>query len=182
MQSIQRGQGRITEVHNPLEALAELCTLNRAQEPRRKHNLPKGDAIALLVFNPDGRLELLPELYRSIREKLRDVELFAVESTSRGLMLIDITNATRRKPRSPEGEQGKPTSYGHLRLAGTDEEGGEGDVVETGQAQSSEPHQTGESSSKTNPTDPPERTLSAGELDMLLGRNEDEDPSADDRE
>ncbi|MCH2145207.1 MAG: hypothetical protein MK082_08685 [Phycisphaerales bacterium] len=182
MQSIQRARGQVTEVHNPLAALAELCTLNRSQEPRRRQNLPKDDAIALLVYNPDGRLELLPELYRSIREKLRDVELFAVESTSKGLMLIDITNVTTRQTRAPQSEQEKPSGYGQLRLAGTEREADQVEAEETGEAQAPESEQTGESPAGTNPKDPPERTLSAGELDMLLGRNEDEDPSADELE
>ena len=177
LDSMHRHKGTVTEVHNPIAALSELCTLNRFLEPRRRQAPPDSPEIALLIFNPDGRIELLPDLYRAVRERLRDVVLFAVESTPKGPMLLDITKHARSPRRAPDSEPGPETQYGHLKLTGAiDDLPPEEDGDQAGPAQNEQ------NPDRSNLEDPAERTLSAGELDMLLGRNEYDAPADDELE
>lgn len=177
--SLQTDRVKVTEVHNPLAALEELCTLNRAEEPRRKHKLPQRPSIALVVIEP-GSLEQLPHLYRVIRAHLSDVELFVVETTDEGCVLLDITHP-RPAPRRAEPKPMEPdtgTRYGHLRFTGdthpeVDAPPGIESPAPPEKPAESEPDEK-ESSSTVNPDQREERTLTAEELDMLLGRNDDD--------
>jgi hypothetical protein len=163
---------RVTEVHNALAALEELCALDRAEEPRRRNNIQSSERIALLVVEP-GTLEELPDLYRVLRQHLPSVDIVPIETTEAGLIFLNITSqieppSGRAEPESAPQPELKNRDYGHLRFTGTPELGTEnpGKAPETA---GSEPGEV-ESSSGSNPEDPPQRTLTEEERDRLQGR------------
>ncbi len=165
---------RVTEVHNALAALEELCALNRAEEPRRRQNIRQAERIALLVIEP-GTLEELPDLYRVLRQHLSEIDIIPIENTDQGLIFLNITHqgnapGADRRRNSPGDQELEKRQYGHLRYTGTPETEPKtpGKPPETA---GSDPTNA-ESSSGMNPEDPPERNLTEEERDRLHGRFE----------
>ena len=179
---------RVSEVHNPLAALEELCAFDREQEPRRRNNIQSSERVALLVVEP-GTLEELPDLYRVLRHHLPEVDILPIETTEMGVMFLNITKQPPPAPeapapkRAPEVQQ-DDHDYGHLKFTGMPEptpqdaaETPEAAPGEASEAAGSEPKGT-ESSSGSNPEDPPQRTLTEEERDRLHGRFDTDGPAS----
>ena len=165
---------RVTVVHNALAALEELCALDREEEPRRRNNIRQGEQIALLVVEP-GTLEELPDLYRVLREHLREVDIIPIETTEEGLIFLNITRqggspSADTQGNTPPDPKLEDRQYGHLRFTGTPESQPK-TPEKAPETAGSEPTKT-ESSSGSNPEDPPQRTLTEEERDRLHGRFE----------
>lgn len=173
---------RVSEVHNPLAALEELCALDREQEPRRRNNIKTREKVALLVVEP-GTLEELPDLYRVLRHHLTDVDILPIETTEMGVMFLNITTQTPPAPAPKRAPQEKPTqrAYGHLKFTGMSEATppeGPAKVPEEAPEAAGPDSKGTESSSGSNPEDPPQRTLTEEERDRLQGRFDEDGPAS----
>ena len=60
---------QVTQVYDPLNALAELCLLDRAEQPRRDWGLESKERIALIFFEQDA-WSSLNELLKIVKESI----------------------------------------------------------------------------------------------------------------
>ena len=177
IRSIIRDVGsQVSEVHDPLNALAELCALDRWGEPRRRNGIDSEQKIALLVIEP-GTLEQLPDLYETIKTYLPHVNIIPIESTADGVIIFEMgsedtqISAVEPPPTPPVPEEADPVERPYLRYTGGSEEPVENpeDVEESAETADSE-HDRTESPEVSNPEDPPQRRLTKEEEDRLRGR------------
>ena len=180
--SLQDYWGQMIEVHSPFGALEELCSLNRHEEPRRRNNDPTREVIALVVLE-SGRWNQLQDLFRVIRTKLRDVEIFVVDEVDGTTMLMNVTNS-----RPEDSQEAAPApddateatemkdDAPFLRYTGDPEPE---EMPEPDEARASHPESgevvEPEEAASGYPEDPPDRTLTAEELDSLLRRSDERD-------
>ena len=183
---------QVTQVYDPLNALAELCLLDRAEQPRRDWGLEARDKIALIFFEQDA-WESLNKLLEIVKARLPAISVW---NCTNGLAL-EISKAQVQPPRRPQSArdtndpnaEGPPRGrkeYGTLRLTGSFPEAPE--EKPTKKEAPENPPQTAPTDS-TNPeseanpdsVEPKQSdlpTVSPEELELLLGLLEDEDESS----
>ena len=181
--SLQEYWGEMVEVHNPISAFEELCLLYRREEPRRRNSDPTRERIALVVIE-SGSWEHLQELFRVIRDKLPEIEIFVVDEVEGATMLMNVTNSrpdaiappAADPPPSPMNADSVTDPAPFLRYTGEPEQHPESEEsLKEAQPPETAPEASmdAESSDDAFPEDPPDRTLTPEELDALLGRSDD---------
>ena len=129
-----------------------------------------------------GRWEHLQDLLRVTRTRLPDVSIFVVDEVDGTTLLMDVTNSrpdavTPPQPDPPPSSvtmDSKPDPAPFLRYTGSPDPEPEAPPEEAEPAETApDDTEADESSVKTHPEDPPDRTLTPEELDSLLGRSDD---------
>ena len=100
----------VVEVTNPLRALAELCVMTRAEQPRRNWGLPAQQRLALIIVKQSAFHDLAP-LQRVLRDGLHEVSVWV----DTGEMYLEISDPTH-KPHPEQPDRGFPNhEYQPLR-------------------------------------------------------------------
>ena len=81
----------VVEVTNPLQALAELCVMTRAEQPRRNWGLPAQQRLALIIVKQSAFHDLAP-LQRVLRDGLHEVSVWV----DTGEMYLEISDPTHK--------------------------------------------------------------------------------------
>ena len=179
----------VLQVDDPLGALAELCVLERAEQPRRSYGLPPRERVALIVLERAAWHDL-SDLLRTIRERLPEVSVWI----HTGELILEVTdpaqpsNGSEASPSPSSATHASKSGFGALKLAGSwTEETPRSDEEPAANAENTpptppEPARTepdlAESEFEADLKDPTPRTVSPEELEMLLDRDdEDEQPS-----
>lgn len=178
---------QVTEVFDPLNALAELCVLDRAEQPRREWGLTPQEKVALIVVHQEA-WDSVTNLLAIVRARLPAISIWNYTDN----LVVEVSapqKAASPIPQVSSGEaptHGQPTKgkgYGTLRLTGSFTEEGSG--KEKTPSQGTPPDETdSESSPITNSEDKKDsapHTVSPEELEMLLGLLDDCEEKANPR-
>ena len=176
----------VIQVNDPLGALAELCVMERAEQPRRAYGLPARERIAFIVLERSAWNDL-SDLLRTIRSRLPEVSIWV----HTGELILEVSTPTpqegggNEQRRAGDRDKGRRSGFGELKLAGSwsdaplpdgesDSEGAENQAQDAHEPARTEPD-LGESGFPPDPDEAPPRTVSPEELEMLLDHDDDDD-------
>jgi hypothetical protein len=175
---------QVTQVFDPLNALAELCVLDRAEQPRREWGLTAQEKVALIVVEQEA-WNSITDLLKIVRTRLSAISIWNYTDN----LVVEVSVPPKAAQQRPHVEPQKPAThgktpggggYGTLRLTGSYP--AEGTGTESSPSQSMPPDATEKESPPNTDSDDPQdaapHNVSPEELEMLLGLLEDGEDNA----
>lgn len=180
----------VIQVNDPLGALAELCVMERAEQPRRAYGLPARERVAFIVLERSAWNDL-SDLLRTIRKRLPEVSIWV----HTGELILEVSDPpqppnanTAAEGASANGGDSR-SGFGSLKLAGSWTEDTPPEPASDAENITSPPPEP----ARTEPdledsgfppdlNDPAPRTVSPEELEMLLDHDDEDDQAPPDTE